>query len=60
MKKLFKYFGLIKNDIKTIHWPIQEELKKSFIIVLVLALLLGTYVFSLDYFFTLLYKLIIF
>lgn len=60
MKKIFKYFGLIKNDLKTIHWPKREELNKSFITVMVLALFLGFYVFAWDYLLTSLYKLIIF
>jgi preprotein translocase SecE subunit len=60
MKKIFSYFGLIKNDIKTIHWPKKEELYKSYAIVLVLALCLGVYIFGIDYVFTSMYKLIIF
>lgn len=60
MKKVFKYFGLLKHDIRTINWPKQDELQKSFIVVLLLAAFLGSYIFGLDYIFTLLYKMIIF
>lgn len=60
MKKIFKYFGLIKNDLKTMHWATAIELRKSYFIVLGIALLIGTYVFMLDYTLTFLYKLIIF
>lgn len=60
MKKIFNYFGLLKNDIKTIHWPKKEELYTSYAIVLVLALCLGLYIFGVDYLFTSMYKLIIF
>ncbi len=60
MKKVLKYFGLLKNDVRTIHWPKKEELQNSFIVVLLLAAFLGTYIFGLDYLFTALYKTIIF
>lgn len=60
MKKIFNYFALIKNDLRTIHWPKQEELLRSFWIVLLLAAFLGVYIFGVDYLFTSMYKLIIF
>ncbi len=60
MKNILKYLGLIKIDLKTLHWTTSEELKKSYLIVLIFALILGSYVFGLDYFLTYFYKLIIF
>jgi preprotein translocase SecE subunit len=60
MKKVFKYFALLKYDIRTITWPKKEELQKSFFVVLLLAALLGSFIFGLDYIFTGLYKTIIF
>lgn len=60
MVKALKYFGLIKNDLKTMHWASVKELKKSYIVVLTISALIGTYVFLLDYLLTFLYKLIIF
>lgn len=60
MVKALKYFGLIKNDLKTMHWASVKELKKSYIVVLTISALIGSYVFLLDYLLTFSYKLIIF
>lgn len=60
MNRVIKYFGLIKNDLRTMHWASGKELKKSFSIVLLISALIGFYVFVLDTTLTSLYKLIIF
>jgi len=60
MKKIFNLFAMIKHDLRTMHWPTSTETQKSFFIVMILALILGVYVFGLDTLFTELYQLIIF
>lgn len=60
MKNIVNFFGLLKHDIRTMHWPKKEDLIKSYFIVLATALVLGLYIFGLDYFFTAIYQKIIF
>ena len=60
MKKIFNLFAMIKHDLRTMHWPNKSETQKSFFIVMILAFVLGLYIFGLDTLFTELYQMVIF
>ena len=60
MKKIFNFFALLKNDLRTMHWATIPEVQKSYFIVLGLVTIIGLYIFGLDTLFTKVYQLIIF
>jgi preprotein translocase SecE subunit len=60
MKKIFNFFAMIKNDLRTMHWAPITEVQKSYFLVLALAFILGMYIFGLDSLFTKVYQLVIF
>ena len=47
-KRLWKYLRACKGELKKITWPTPKQTTKNFLIVLVVILVMGLFIFGLD------------
>ena len=47
-KRLWKYLAACKGELKKITWPTPRQTTKNFIIVLVVIIVMGLFIFALD------------
>lgn len=48
LKRLWKYLVACKGELKKITWPTPKQTTKNFLIVLVVIIVMGLFIFALD------------
>lgn len=56
LKKIQQFLKEVQFELKKVSWPTWEELRGSTIIVLFFSIMLGTILFLIDWFFTLILR----
>ncbi|MGI6097572.1 MAG: preprotein translocase subunit SecE [Dethiobacteria bacterium] len=59
LKKIYRFFSEVRSELKKVHWPNRKEFIVFTWIVLVAIVVLGTFFYILDSFFTAILRFII-
>lgn len=48
MKKVIKFFKDVKQEMKFVSWPNKEDIKEGTIVVIVMSIIVGIFLFAVD------------